>query len=103
MWQELYSHKNTVDITFAVTEFVKTIESSTLITLVLDKLNNAVEIEINKNINTDFVLIRSDIISLKLWERMKNKFNSLIELMNQILDYTDYKQDIEKTHLDFLC
>ena len=33
---------------------------------------------------------------------MKNKFNSLIESVNQILDCTDYKQDIEKTHLDFL-
>ena len=103
IWQELYSHKNIVDITLAVTESVKTIKSSTLITLALDELNNAVEIETDKDINIDFMSIRSDIISLKLWERMKKKFDSLIRSVNQILDCINYEWDIKETHLDFLC
>ena len=72
-------------------EFVKIIKSSILIALVLNKLNNAVEIKTNKNISIDFVSVKFDIISLKLWKRMKNKFNNLIKSMNQILDYIDYK------------
>ena len=86
-----------------MTEFVKTIKSSTLTALVLDKSDNAVKIETNKDINIDSVSIRSDTISLKLWKRMKNKFDSLIKLVNQILDCINYEWDIEETHLDFLC
>ena len=82
VWQELYSHKNTVDTALAVIKFVKIIKSLTLITLVLDESDNAVKIETDKDINTDFVSIRSDIISLKLWKRMKKKFNSLIKSVN---------------------
>ena len=102
MWQELYSHKNTVNITLVVIKSVKTIKSSSLITFTLDKSDNAVEIETNKDISINSVLIKFNIISLKLWERMKNKFNNLIKSVNQILDHINYEQDIEKTHLDFL-
>ena len=91
MWQELYFHKNIVNIAFAVTESIKTIKSSTLIALVLDKLNNAVEIETDKDININSVSVRSNIIFLRLWKRMKNKFNSLIRSVNQILDYINYE------------
>ena len=49
-----------------MTEFVKIIESSTFTALALDELNNIIKIKINKDINIDFMSIRSDIIFLKL-------------------------------------
>ena len=49
-----------------MTEFVKIIKLLTLIAFALDKLNNIVKIETNKDININSVSVRSDIISLKL-------------------------------------
>ena len=102
VWQELYSHKNTVDTALAVTESVKTIEPSTLTALALDESDNAVEIETGKDTSTNPVSARPDTISLELWERMENKFDSLIGSVNQILGRTNYERDIGEAHLGFL-